>query len=227
MPEPTHRRTTSELDMSSMRRIGDALLLAQNRARLATDRANRSEHLLQLILAQVNVARLRLDSLADWELLRASLTRSSLRQSSSFHDPLDTSSYDDASESLSSSITSTACLEDVANEVVTNLNVAMTRHTRYVEQLTLPKVHWTLWSPQDGLFTSIQFMAGLLAGVAVGVSITKQLLLTQQKAPSLFTKLAQWCSPRAAPVAGTPWHLIPLPVDDYSYLVHPATLEVA
>ncbi|KAF4318289.1 hypothetical protein BBO99_00006408 [Phytophthora kernoviae] len=194
MPEPTHRRTTSELDMRSMRRISDALLLAQNRARLATDRANHSEHLLQLVLAQVNVARLRLDSLADWELLRASLTRSTL---------------------------------NVAKEVVTNLNVAMTRHTRYVEQLTLPNVHSALWSPQDGLFTSIQFMAGLLAGVVVGVTITKQLLQTQQKAPSLFTKLAQWCSPRAAPVAGTPWHLIPLPIDDYSYLVHPATLEVA
>ncbi|POM59284.1 hypothetical protein PHPALM_32011, partial [Phytophthora palmivora] len=43
MPEPTHRRTTSELDMSSMRRISDALLLAQNRARRATDRANQAE----------------------------------------------------------------------------------------------------------------------------------------------------------------------------------------
>ena len=38
-----HRRIVSELDMNSMRRISDALLLAQNRARRATDRTNQSE----------------------------------------------------------------------------------------------------------------------------------------------------------------------------------------
>ena len=44
MAAPSHRRRTiSELDMSSMRRISDALLLAQNRARRATDRANQAE----------------------------------------------------------------------------------------------------------------------------------------------------------------------------------------
>ena len=43
MPESVHRRIVSELDMNSMRRISDALLLAQNRARRATDRTNQSE----------------------------------------------------------------------------------------------------------------------------------------------------------------------------------------
>ena len=43
MTDSTQRRTISELDISSMRRIGDALLLAQNRARRATDRANQTE----------------------------------------------------------------------------------------------------------------------------------------------------------------------------------------
>lgn len=37
------RRHHSEIDMSSLRRISEALLLAQNRARLATERANRCE----------------------------------------------------------------------------------------------------------------------------------------------------------------------------------------
>lgn len=37
------RRRHSEIDMPSLRRVSEALLLAQNRARLATERANRSE----------------------------------------------------------------------------------------------------------------------------------------------------------------------------------------
>jgi hypothetical protein len=56
MPLPAHRRTASELDMSSIRRISDALLLAQNRARFATDRANQAEQYepqrLHLIIPQ-------------------------------------------------------------------------------------------------------------------------------------------------------------------------------
>ncbi|KAF1772919.1 hypothetical protein GQ600_22686 [Phytophthora cactorum] len=193
MPEPTHRRTTSELDMSSMRRISDALLLAQNRARRATDRANQAEHVLGLVLNQVDVPRLHVDSLADWEMLRTALI---------------------GSEDASSVSSSSSCLEEVSKDVVTNLSAAMSRHKRY----------------DGGFFSSVHFVAGFLAGVVVGVAVTKQWQLqfvhTREESPTLFSKLAKWCS-RRAPAPGTPWHLIPLPTDEYSYLMHPATVEVA
>ncbi|KAL3667628.1 hypothetical protein V7S43_007182 [Phytophthora oleae] len=236
MPEPAHRRTASELDMSSMRRISDALLLAQNRARRATDRANQAEHVLGVVLTQVDVPRLRVDSLADWEMLRAAVTSNPLliasprRRTASFGDLLERSSSDDAA-SVTSSVASSSSLEDVAKDVVKNLNAAMDRHKRYVEQLTLPTIHFSLWGHKDGYFFGpVQFVAGLLVGVVVGVAVTKQWQLQfeyrQVETPSLFGKLANWCS-RRAPAAGTPWHLIPLPTDEYSYLMHPATVEVA
>ncbi|ETO84535.1 hypothetical protein F442_01517 [Phytophthora nicotianae P10297] len=225
MPEPTHRRTASELDMSSMRRISDALLLAQNRARRATDRANQAEHVLGLVLNQVDVPRLRVDSLADWEMLRAAVASNPLPRRRT-GDVLELNYSDDAS-----SVSSSSCVEDAAKDVVTNLSAAMSCHKRYVEQLTLPTVHFSLWSYKDGgFFSSLHFMAGLLVGVVVGVAVTKQWQLqfvhTREESPSLFSKLAKWCS-RRAPAPGTPWHLIPLPMDEYSYLMHPATVEVA
>jgi hypothetical protein len=180
---------------------------------------------LRLVLAQVDVPRLRVDSLADWEMLRAAVTAHPLltsprRRSASFGE------LDDAS--ATSSLSSTCCLEDAAKDVVANLNAAMTRHKRYVEQLTLPTLHFSLWD--GGLFGPVQLVAGVLAGVVVGVAATKQwqLQLHQQRedTPSLFAKVAKWCS-RRAPAPGTPWHLIPLPNDEYSYLMHPATVEVA
>ncbi|KAG6617519.1 peroxisomal catalase [Phytophthora cinnamomi] len=240
MPEPAHRRTASELDMSSMRRISDALLLAQNRARRATDRANQAEHVLRLVLAQVDVPRLRVDSLADYEMLRAAvaathplLVGSPRRRSGSLGDAPELSGSEDAA-SVSSSVSSSSsssCLEDVAKDVVANLNAAMTRHKRYVAQLTIPTVHFSLWSSKDGgLFGPMQLVAGLLTGVVVGVVAAKQwqlqLVHTQEEAPSLFSKLARWYS-RRAPAPGTPWHLMSLPTDEYSYLMHPATVEVA
>lgn len=196
--------------------------------------------MLRLVLAQVDVPRLRVDSLADYEMLRAAvaanhplLTSSPRRRSGSFNDAPELSGSEDAASVTSSVSSSTStCLEDVAKDVVTNLNAAMTRHKRYVEQLTLPTVHFSLWSRKDGrLFGPVQFVASLLAGVVVGVVATKhwqlqQLVHTQEEAPSLFTKLARWYS-RRAPAAGTPWHLMPLPTDEYSYLMHPATVEVA
>ncbi|KAE9006707.1 hypothetical protein PR003_g16828 [Phytophthora rubi] len=233
MPEPAHRRTASELDMSSMRRISDALLLAQNRARRATDRANQAEHVLRLVLGQVDVPRLRVDSLADYEMLRAAvaanpqLVSSPRRRSGSFGDA------PELEDVASVSSSSPSCLEDVAKDVVANLNAAMTRHKRYVEQLTLPTIHFSLFSRKDGaLFGPVQLVAGLLAGVVVGVVASKhwqlQLIHTQEEAPSLFSKLARWYRySRRAPAAGTPWHLMPLPTDEYSYLMHPATVEVA
>ncbi|KAG6951704.1 hypothetical protein JG688_00013622 [Phytophthora aleatoria] len=226
MPEPTHRRTTSELDMSSMRRISDALLLAQNRARRATDRANQAEHVLGLVLNQVDVPRLHVDSLADWEMLRTAVASNPLPRRRT-GDVLELIGSEDASSVSSSS----SCLEEVSKDVVTNLSAAMSRHKRYVEQLTLPTIHFSLWSHRDGgFFSSVHFVAGFLAGVVVGVAVTKQWQLqfvhTREESPTLFSKLAKWCS-RRAPAPGTPWHLIPLPTDEYSYLVHPATVEVA
>ncbi|GLE01041.1 hypothetical protein PINS_up009854 [Pythium insidiosum] len=67
----------------SLRRIGEALLLAQNRARVSAERANRCERILRTVLSQVNLPSaallhelqddyprsLSLDSLADWDLL--------------------------------------------------------------------------------------------------------------------------------------------------------------
>ncbi|KAG7381511.1 hypothetical protein PHYPSEUDO_005968 [Phytophthora pseudosyringae] len=234
MPEPAHRRTASELDMSSMRRISDALLLAQNRARRATDRATQAEHVLGLVLAQVNVRRLRVDSLADWELLRAAvasnplLVPSARRRTASFGDGLELGGSEDA---MASDTSSSSCLGDVAKDVVTNLNAAMARHKRYVEQLTLPTIHLSLWSHKDGgFFGPLQFVAGLLAGAVVGIVAAKhwqlQFVRTPEETPSLVGKLAKWCS-RRAPAAGPPWHLLPLPTDEYSYLMHPATVEVA
>lgn len=44
------RRNYSEIDMNSLRRISEALLLAQNRARLATERANRCERCVCLCI---------------------------------------------------------------------------------------------------------------------------------------------------------------------------------
>ncbi|KAF4046173.1 hypothetical protein GN244_ATG01399 [Phytophthora infestans] len=225
MREPTHRRTTSELDISSMRRISDALLLAQNRARRATDRANQAEHVLGLVLNQVDVPRLRVDSLADWEMLRAAVAFNPVPRRRI--GDVELSNLEDASPVPSSS----SCVEDVAKDVVTNLNVAMSHHTRYLEQLTLPTVHFSLWNYKDGgFFSPVHFVAGLLAGVVVGAVVTKQWQLqfvhSREESPSLFSKLAKWCS-RRAPAPGTPWHLMPLPMDEYSYLMHPATIEVA
>lgn len=48
-PGTHHRRHHSELDMNSLRRISEALLLAQNRARRATERATRSERCVRCV----------------------------------------------------------------------------------------------------------------------------------------------------------------------------------
>ncbi|KAF1323189.1 hypothetical protein FI667_g10760, partial [Globisporangium splendens] len=77
--EPTSaspRRHHSEIDMNSLRRVSEALLLAQNRARLATERANRCERVLRMVMAQVNpqVAlslRNELDGDTDWDMLQS------------------------------------------------------------------------------------------------------------------------------------------------------------
>ncbi|GMF18709.1 unnamed protein product [Phytophthora lilii] len=155
------------------------------------------------------------------------LAASPRRRGGSFGDGLELGGSDDAASVASSA----RCLEDVAKDVVANLNAAMTRHKRYVEQLPLPTLHFSIWSRSDGLFGPVQFVAGLLAGVVVG-AVTKHWHVelvqqhTQEDTPSLFGKLARWYS-RRAPAAGTPWHLIPMPTDEYSYLMHPATVEVA
>ncbi|DAZ92911.1 TPA: hypothetical protein N0F65_011316, partial [Lagenidium giganteum] len=49
------RRRPSEMDMTSLRRVSEAMLLAQNRARVATDRANRCERVLRAVLSSVNL----------------------------------------------------------------------------------------------------------------------------------------------------------------------------
>ncbi|RLN94136.1 hypothetical protein BBJ28_00008332 [Nothophytophthora sp. Chile5] len=133
--------------------------------------------------------------------------------------------------SSSSSVTSTTSLDvaRTAKEVVANLNAAMTRHSRYLERLLLSPPFSTRWSDET-LLKPLQFMAGVLAGVVVGVTLTKQLLRAPQDAgtsPNLVSKLAKWCSQRAAAADGTPVHLLPFPMDDYSYLMHPAAVEVA
>ncbi|KAK1942839.1 hypothetical protein P3T76_005476 [Phytophthora citrophthora] len=169
-------------------------------------------------------------------MLRAAVTSNPLliasprRRTASFGDAVESNGLDD-STSVNSSVASNSSLEDVAKDVVNNLNAAMNRHKLYVEQLTLPTLHYSLWNYKDEYFFGpMQFVAGLLAGVVVGVAVTKQWQLhfehRRVQTPSLFGKLANWCS-RRAPVAGTPWHLIPLPMDEYSYLMHPATVEVA
>ncbi|CAH0474312.1 unnamed protein product [Peronospora belbahrii] len=215
MSEPTPRRTTSELDIRSLRRIGDALLLAQNRARRATDRANHTEHVLRLVLAQVDFSRIH-------------VAHSLRRQSALFNDIF--ASKGAAMSMTSSSLIFSFCLENMAKDVVTNLNTAMTRHKRYVDGLTLPTLHFSLWNYKDrGFFGPMYFVAGLLAGVVVGIVLTKQWQLqyihTHKETPSLFGKLTKWCS-RYSSVAGTPWHLTSMPVDEYGFLTYPATFEV-
>ncbi|RLN93726.1 hypothetical protein BBJ28_00025545 [Nothophytophthora sp. Chile5] len=133
--------------------------------------------------------------------------------------------------SSSSSMTSTTSLDvtRTAKEVVANLNAAMTRHSCYLERMLLSPSFSTRWSDET-LLKPLQFMAGVLAGVVVGVTLTKQLLRAPQDAgtsPNLVSKLAKWCSQRAAASDGTPMHLMPFPMDDYSYLMHPAAVEVA
>ncbi|KAI9909767.1 hypothetical protein PsorP6_010847 [Peronosclerospora sorghi] len=175
MVNPTERRSTSELDISSMRRISDALLLAQNRARRATDRANHAEHIMRLVLTRLGVPRLHINSLADEETVRAAVSSTSF---SSMISPQQRSSIIDVIEP-----------EDTLSE----------------------------------LCHSVQMMAGFLAGVLVGVVVTKHwqmhVMRPQSETPSLFSKLACWCSGRV-PVPGTPWHLIPLPMDGYHYLMN-------
>ncbi|CAI5718799.1 unnamed protein product [Peronospora destructor] len=226
MTESTQRRTISELDISSMRRISDALLLAQNRARRATDRANQTEHMLQVVLAQVDVPRLRVGSLAEWEMLQTAVTSNSMFGIPS---PLPRSTLLAPEDAVF--VSPSSFLEEVAKNVVINLNTAMTCQKRYVDQLRLPAFYFSIWSHKDrDFFGPVHFVAGFLAGVVVGVILTKQWQLqlrhTHQETPSLFNKLTKWCRRRAF-VARTPWHLIPMPMDDYSYLMHPAMVEVA
>lgn len=74
-PAQTHRRHHSEIDMSSLRRISEALLLAQNRARLATERANRCERYVHVSLSMHTV-----DSVDALTTLMASVLRMVLAQ---------------------------------------------------------------------------------------------------------------------------------------------------
>ncbi|KAJ0396565.1 hypothetical protein P43SY_009474 [Pythium insidiosum] len=85
-PARRHRRHThesSEQPTASLRRIGEALLLAQNRARVSAERANRCERILRTVLSQANLPSaavlhelqdeyprsMSLDALSDWDLV--------------------------------------------------------------------------------------------------------------------------------------------------------------
>uniref|UniRef100_A0AAV1UHL6 Uncharacterized protein n=1 Tax=Peronospora matthiolae TaxID=2874970 RepID=A0AAV1UHL6_9STRA len=240
MAAPSHRRRTiSELDMSSMRRISDALLLAQNRARRATDRANQAEHLLRLVLAQVDVNRLCVHSLADQEVLQATIPSNSLLFMNDVRGRSASAGNIMENDELPASMTSSRWLQNAAKDVVTHLKQDMTRQKRYMALLsrrTTHPVHPSLWSymnPSVGIRHAF-FMAGLLLGVVAGVVVTKQWHLQDphckrcQETPSLLRKLAKWWKKRGgASTVIAPWRLISMPMDELSYLIHPAPVDVA
>uniref|UniRef100_M4BJ20 Uncharacterized protein n=1 Tax=Hyaloperonospora arabidopsidis (strain Emoy2) TaxID=559515 RepID=M4BJ20_HYAAE len=239
MAAPSHRRRTiSELDMSSMRRISDALLLAQNRARRATDRANQAEHLLRLVLAQVDVNRLCVDSLADQEVLQATITSNSLLFMNHLRGRSASAGNIVENDEPPASMTSSRWLQNAAKGVVTHLKQDMTRQKRYMALLsrrTYP-VQPSLWSYMDAsvYIRHAFFMAGLLLGVVAGVVVTKQWQLQDphckrcQEAPSLLRKLAKWSEKQGgASTVIAPWRLISMPMDELSYLIHPAIVDVA
>ena len=124
--------------------------------------------MLHVVLAQVDVPRLRVNSLTEYELLRTAVTSNSLlgmprsRSRKTLLVPKD-----------AVSVSPCCCLEEVARNVVINLNNAMTRQKRYVDQRRLrPTLHFSSWDRD--VFGPVHFVAGFLAGVVVGVILTKQ-----------------------------------------------------
>ncbi|TMW58299.1 hypothetical protein Poli38472_011887 [Pythium oligandrum] len=97
----SQRRRAPAADVNALRRIGEALLLAQNRARVSTERANQCERLLRSVLSQINLQSgallheletiprsMSLDALSDWELLHSLAHGESSSPSAQFQFPV-------------------------------------------------------------------------------------------------------------------------------------------
>lgn len=132
----------------------------------------------------------------------------------------------------------------VAREIVANLRSAGTRHRLLVDHVAKrvavddsalddyrrrANASASLGGLGLGLgLSSLQFVAGLLVGVCMGVTLARLAAPATVRQQSLVSKLSKWCSDRArvGRYYASP-HVLPFPLDDLSYFVHPPAVEVA
>lgn len=140
-------------------------------------------------------------------------------------------------------------ISQVAREIVANLGVAGARHRLLVDHVAkrvaaddsaLAGAYWRRPSSSASASPSrspllflgvspLQFVAGLLVGVCMGVTLSRFVAQPHARQQSLVSKLSKWCSDRARVgryYASAP-HALPFPLDDLGYFGHPPAIEVA
>ncbi|KAJ0400452.1 hypothetical protein ATCC90586_003541 [Pythium insidiosum] len=250
-PARRHRRHThesSEQPTASLRRIGEALLLAQNRARVSAERANRCERILRTVLSQANLPSAAvLHELQD-EYPRSMslvLSQANLPSAAVLHELQDeyprSMSLDDDRDDL----------HTVARAVVLNLHVAARNAKRRISKLEAPvgscrqvAGRGPVWFAVDGWFIRLvhlevyggfrpwQFVTGVVLGVIAGFLGTRRILRRPpaKMAPLIQDKTRRAClADRRDELAKLQLAASRLPVafamEDMSYLL-PSAVEV-